>query len=503
MSNPTVPPIGFREKANVGFREFHNTVKLPFSDIGFSNFEFVARRFGGTNTLRRIFSLARKLGYRSMLEEKINDDHPSKYAEDEALRKSGQGFTHSEMYRLSFFTSLRNVTPTQNEFLGYVVVRTDWYDNKPSWTYVYESVLKPFRTEAQNNFLHCKRKYQVANQYGVFEVEGTLYAQQNGITSICAHVALRSVLSLLLPAGDISYSEINRLAGRQPTDTKGLTARQIKNVINGCSHSKQIQARKLDKNYSYPFSPLLYGYIESGCPALLSFGVKEEEGVGHIVPVLGHTFNEDTWVAEARNGYFDSVDYYSSEGWLSTYLIHDDNFGPYQCIPRGFIDQSRFWNLFGLHYEGAALWSDRAESDALEFIKNYVDKCNKDIKDTCLWFDHFIEFGKAQQLVLRSIFITKTQYLVFLHRWQFEESLINKLRENLPEFFWMVEVSCPELFSATRGKFGEVLLTYEKADENSGGTIKPLAMRLPGIVEFSDSTANRTAIQFYTPLLQN
>jgi hypothetical protein len=155
MSNPTVPPIGFREKANVGFREFHNTVKLPFSDIGFSNFEFVARRFGGTNTLRRIFSLARKLGYRSMLEEKINDDHPSKYAEDEALRKSGQGFTHSEMYRLSFFTSLRKVTPTQNEFLGYVVVRTDWYDNKPSWTYVYESVLKPFRTEAQNNFFFC------------------------------------------------------------------------------------------------------------------------------------------------------------------------------------------------------------------------------------------------------------------------------------------------------------------------------------------------------------
>ena len=454
-----------------------------------------------------------------MLKEKIDDDHPLKREEDDALRRSGTGFTHSDMYRLSFFTALRNITPIQNEFLGYVVVRTDWYndgkprqegDDKPRLTYVYESVMKPFRAEAQNNFLHCKKKYQIETLYGIFDVEGALYAQQNGVTSVCAHVALRSALSLLLPTGDISYSEINRLAGRAPTDINGLTAEQIKNVINKCGTGIQVQARKLDNGSGYPFSPLLYGYVESGCPALLSFGVKEdvtreskEKNVGHVVPVLGHTFNEDTWVAEARNGYFIDAEYYSSEGWLSTYLIHDDNFGPYQCIPRGFIERSQFWHLFGLHYDGAALWSDRAESDALEILKRYIEKNKQNPKNICFWFDNFIEFGKAQQLVLRSIFIPKSQYIDFLRRWRLEESLISKLSHELPDTFWMVEISCPDLFSVTRGKFGEVLLTYENANENSGGDIKLLFLRLPGIVEFHDNTADRTTVKFYTPLLQS
>ena len=331
-----------------------------------------------------------------------------------------------------------------------------------------------------------------------------MYAQQNGVTSICAHVALRSVLSLLLPEGDISYGEINRFAGREPTDVNGLAVEQIRKVISQC----YVKSRCNDKNPIQTggkqdrdsFSPLLYGYVESGCPALLSFGVKKA-GIGHIVPVLGHTFNESTWVAEARNGYFDDCDYYSSEGWLGTYLIHDDNFGPYQSIPRGFIKQNQFWNLFGLHYAGAALWSDRAELDALEIFKRYVAKHRHvSIEDSCFWFDCFSSFCKEQQLVLRSVFIQRSEYIDFLHRWQLEDSAVNRLDQSLPETFWMIEVSCPELFPATRGKFGEMLLTYENANENSGGTTKLLALRLPGVVAFADGTAVRTKIKSYTPL---
>ena len=83
------------------FQEFRDTVKIPFSNNGFSNFSFVAKEFAGTNTLRRILSLARKLGYRSMLVEEVEDDHPSKNEEDVALSRSEQRFISSKMYRLS------------------------------------------------------------------------------------------------------------------------------------------------------------------------------------------------------------------------------------------------------------------------------------------------------------------------------------------------------------------------------------------------------------------
>ena len=50
----TAPPMGFRGNDHVDFVNFVDTVKLPFSDKGFSNFSFVADLFDGSNTLRRV-----------------------------------------------------------------------------------------------------------------------------------------------------------------------------------------------------------------------------------------------------------------------------------------------------------------------------------------------------------------------------------------------------------------------------------------------------------------
>jgi hypothetical protein len=231
----------------------------------------------------------------------------------------------------------------QKDFLGYAVIKVDYYGNhqKPR-TYVYESVLALHRLENdcestkslehRTNFQHCKRAYELENVFGKFLIVGAMYAQQNGRNFICGHVALRSVLSLL-NKDDISYDEINQLAGMPPYSRSGLSPYQIDVILNAKNIiARRISGRRVPAAMGVPsFSPILYGFIESGCPSLLAFFPRNEVGrggVGHIVPVFGHTFDSDSWVPESRNGYFaGNGGYFSSEGWLHSFLIHDDNFG--------------------------------------------------------------------------------------------------------------------------------------------------------------------------------
>jgi len=66
---------------------------------------------------------------------------------------------------------------------------------------------------------------------------------------------------------------------------------------------------------------------------------------------------------------------------------------------------------------------------------------------------------------------------------------LEKARLILLEWFWMVEASAPELFSATRRKFGEVLLRADLAVPKPMDFSLLLALRLPR--QFSTSKARR------------
>ena len=53
--------------------------------------------------------------------------------------------------------------------------------------------------------------------------------------------------------------------------------------------------------------------------------------VDHAIPIFGHTFNNDTWVADADATYFElskDVGYMRSDSWLGNFIVHDDNHGP-------------------------------------------------------------------------------------------------------------------------------------------------------------------------------
>jgi hypothetical protein len=91
-----------------------------------------------------------------------------------------------------------------------------------------------------------------------------------------------------------------------------------------------------------PFQKYLYGSVESGYPAIVFFAANA--GAYHAIPLFGHTFNEDMWVANAELSYFRvgaGTAYIPSESWLSTYIGHDDNWGSNYCIPRHFLYTKR------------------------------------------------------------------------------------------------------------------------------------------------------------------
>lgn len=508
----------------MNFREVTGT-RLDWINTGiehhFSNFLFVDHHGGSSNVLRRIFSLARKLGYHSLLIESIAEaDCPLLVEENAALKLRSPDFQKSEVRRLSFFRCPIGGSPAPEDFLGYVVFKSDHYAGLPKpRDHVYEAVMPPFRQTEQNNFIHCFQTYTVNTTVGAFSVKGVLYAQQNDRTFVCAQVALRTALASMLPDADVTYARLNALAGvdhqtRKVGEGRGFGPEDIEKILTGMSISFEKIVHEPSKQLVLPteFQRDLYGFIESGAPALIGFELDEpnpgpDGGRRHIIPVIGHTFNEDTWVAEAQRDYFgQNLRYFPSEKWLSTYVVHDDNYGPYYCLPRHFLKKDNFRVIFGLKKFATPFSAIEAEAVGLAYIGAIVQRIPKLDQD---WYDRFAIFHRCGLLVLRTVLARKADYIAHLQSlrcWQgvaLEPALIQKFENHLPEHFWLVEASAPELFAASRRKFGEIIVAAQTAMPKPLDFSLLLAARLPGFVllrQSGEMPTEQTQLKGHTDL---
>ncbi|MDP1579181.1 MAG: hypothetical protein Q8M02_02815 [Candidatus Didemnitutus sp.] len=459
------------------------------TDGTFSNFEFVDTRFASHSILRRILSLARKLKYQGMLEERILPANCFLLEEENAaLALRLPDFRHSEVVRLSFFSCNESSSP--GEFLGYAIVKQDYHDSGP-FMHVYEAVLRAPRGPKENNYSHCHRTFRVCTTLGEFTVAGILYAQQNNATHVCAHVALRTLLSCVLPDVDVSYAQLNAWAGVDNSNPAtslgtrgggsggGLSSEHIERILNHAGLNPELIVNEPNSPAELPaeleFQKLLYGYLESGRPVMLGFELGSDpvnNGDGrHIIPIFGHTFNEDLWAPEAERFYFrHNLGYFTSESWLSSYLAHDDNFGPYVCLPRHYLSRRQFRLLVGLKPAGLAVPPDSAEAWAFDFA-NYI--AGRLPAGLAPWLDRQTAFTQAQLLVLRTLHVRRADYIAQLRTWRDREGFdlepahADTIAGRLPEAFWLVEVSAPELFPNSRRKFGEVLIASQRSDQAS------------------------------------
>lgn len=456
----------------------------------FSMFDFAETRFPGLGTIRRILSQIRSLHGITMVVEEL-EPSAEIAEENEDLEIRYQDKPSSRVTRLSFFskeftTPKGLATATSGQFLGYAVVKEDFVA-KQHCVRIYESVLRP--SSHPNNCVRRQPLWKCCINGNALEIEGYLYAQQNDMTNVCAHVALRSAVSRFHKEGDISYREINKTVGIDHVTRKaggadggGLSLGEMVKVLENAG------ARCVTVDYqddeitpaNVPFHKYIYGSVESGFPALLAFGTHS--GSGHVIPVFGHTFNQDTWVCNAESSYFKAADleYIPSESWLSMYLAHDDNFGSNYCIPRRYLhamipcaqkekpeDCPLNTNVAGVI--GTLPWEVKLMPITAEVIgAQYLFTILPQMEISDAWDARLKFYAEHKRMVLRPILVTKKEYLEHLkciHDWddkQVKRYWLPILKKYLvDEYYWLIELSLPELFSANRRKVGEVLLRAE------------------------------------------
>ncbi len=466
----------------------------------FSNFEYIDTNFRqDCVTLRRIMSQVRRHGGQTMIVEELNADSADDLRqENEDIRVRYPSFSESRIRRLSFFKkafkTMRGLSGIdEKEFIGYVIIKEDHIPGEDWMSRIYESVICPSRHV--NNFIKGSQTWKCSIAGEALHIQGYLYAQQNGITNVCAHVALRTAAAPFHKDGDLTYREMNELVGIDHVGRKlgekhgGLGTDEMVQILTA------IGAECFAYNYEEyhpdppPFQKYLYGSVESGFPAIVCF--RTARGGGHAVPVFGHTFNEDTWVPNAAYSYFrvgPGTAYIPSESWVSTYIGHDDNFGSNYCVPRRFLylrlhcdewpEESKPWckmqpdsvvYVISTFPKGTMVSPVKAEALGADYLFSIIKWLREHEKNGNRWGERMNSYAKQNQLVLRPTLINATDYpqhLKKLSDWDgkhIKRSLIAELKTYLWDVFenkkvWMVELSIPELLSGNRRKLGEVLL---------------------------------------------
>lgn len=399
--------------------------------------------------------------------------------------------------------------------VGYAILKRDGIPAKDlsydGW-HVFEAVIRKY--EHRHNCVPRPADYNVQIGAARFAVSGVLYGQQNGLNKACAHVAIRSLLSRLIPGGDISYAEMNsearKLAGEPNYDpSNGLSVAQIRTIFR--KHGVSFQdldydvAERKDPaiRKTQPYQKYLYAGVESGCGSLLGFsmsGPGADTSRKHIIPFYGHTFNKDTWVPEAEQAYFNigaNIGYIPSESWTSSFIGHDDNFGPNFCIPRLYVRPEQVSYVVELMHPGARYNGMIAEACALQFLYSLHPHLN--MKNP--WSKRLAEMShpSEQRVVLRAVGLDRSAYikhLLTVRDWNGSKEqapLVRMLESLLPGKLWVVEVSIPHLFPANERKVGEVILNAtmsldrtKKAHEIDHGLF--LLARLPTEYYFQQST---------------
>lgn len=479
------------------------SIKQPFSF-----FDFVDSYSGGLHPLRRLLSQVRLLGGKTMVVEEVGkaDDIEE---ENDDIRKIHPKFTESKSVRLSFFSkpfsTKRGLTSADNkEFIGYAIIKTDVISSSKK-TRIYESVIHP--SKRPNNCIRGAQKWACSILNNKFIVNGYLYAQQNNITNVCAHVALRTAAARYHKNGDMSYREMNNIVGIDHVNkkvNKGLTSIEMVKILEAAGANCFVGDFTGTLRASAPFQKYLYGSIESGFPAIIFFGTTYSSNSFHAIPVFGHTFNEDTWAPNADFSYFkigSRTRYVPSESWLSMFIAHDDNWGSNFCIPRRYLHTKRICTKLGknplpcpMETEGVAYVISTmpksvkmrpidAEVIAADYLLTMLPQIPA-IQNP--WYERLKKYANMDMLVLRPIIITPddyTRHLYDVRDWNgknIRRDIIEDLKMYLQdEFYWLIELSIPELFPANRRKVGEILIRA-KTSSGQGRNMKNFVIaRLP------------------------
>ncbi len=312
----------------------------------------------------------RKMGAKTLVEEELEPNQEIAQEFEDVGRRIGESVLIPKARRLSFFGAS---CPDQDwhklpegSFLGYAVVvsfkipesaRQNLPKPVEDVAYILESVTQPpgwcqpwersgyGLRRVTNYYVHCHNEFRtsIGSPDGPpkdYTIDGAFFCQQNGITHVCAHAGLRMVLNT-------GYGLVNhKVTNREINDILGInhvamTAEKGLNYFQNQDIGKHFGLSNLPANFierpNIDYVEFLYPLVESGYPAFLTFNLTRT--IGHVVAVVGHTVNSDRWDPEAGLAYRETPlgSYLPSSTWVDQFILNDDNFGMYRCMPPEYL----------------------------------------------------------------------------------------------------------------------------------------------------------------------
>lgn len=497
--------------------------KVLITTPPFSFFQF-AEKYQNSLPLKRIFSIMRKQNVASLVEETIHPNDEFSQEIQALEKKLSSKLTNNNIIRLTFFNIDINKLGIENvhnrHCLGSVIFRISRFANgqKVKNVYnVYEAVIRQRRLI--NNYVHCFAKYQIKCLNKNFNIKASYFCQQNSITNVCAQASLKMVSHCLkkLNVKPFNYEEINKIITNKFKNFKpeeGLEVAQIAKILE--TTDLEIKGHSYDKERvpPYEFQQLIYSTVESGFPALLAF--KTLGGDGHIVPVIGHTFNDDNWLPNAEKDYFQlgKVKYLRSTDWVNNFIIHDDNYGTYFCLPVKFFKNDQLIAVFQIFPKGVEEAPINIELRAVLSLEEitrriYRNSQLKKFTNNNYWFNKLKEVILDNKIVIRTFLIKRNEYIKSLRNkdidgLSIEENYIKYLKGNLPTLFWISEISLPELFPTNKRKIADIIIDSSK-ELHDRNILDPLLLfKLPGLLIFEvqgETRAFHTKSKSHIPLI--
>ena len=538
-------------------------------DPPFSFFRFLERFWpgrGAKRPLHRIFSLMRKMHARTVVIENLVRQGELDAEATAVERRCCGPLKRFEAWRLSFFSGpvTQGLLPyvRDEEYFGYGVFVSLELPNGTCRRYVYEAIVttpalhadsgSPLDAALPTHYVQGVRNYSGWVQTRRFSLSGSFFSQQNSLTHVCAHAALRWLLNNVPERAEeiVSYEDINatlgidhvhRRVGSYDTDLppEGLPITDLEKVIEAHGYSYSYSRYWVPTSgIADPYWKFVYSIIESGFPALVLFAAQ---GAGHVICAIGHTLNTDIWDAEARNVYTGAVDarFLPSSSWADHFIIHDDNYGMYFCMPIKALSMPRGRSLkpfdcigvLGIVPKGVEMKAAYAELFASFLLPQFLTL--RQI-EPLYWIEVLREVVSASDRwpVFRTLLIRKTAYEQRLRCMEDPSghTLTNKeieavLFPSLPDHFWMTEISINDVYTANKHSLAEILFDPTKdpgdppseadspqAHASYGRRIAAacLAVRLPGHIlipnvtpKTQSVTIHHTELEGHVPLIRN
>jgi len=469
----------------------------------------------GSFTLHRMFSWMRKFLNYSQAEtggpegtvivdasKSVTGFVRSKKDADDALSRRLRQPVESLLWQISFFrVRVENPSqigdPNNEDLLGTIWWRQfpDVGMRLPAHEHVFEAVLRI--PPIPDYYHHVHRNFSGVRVCGrEFEIEGVYFTQQDGMTTVCAHSALTIAVNNapLIPDKFITPEEMNKSLGFDhasaetrfgwyPFDDYDDAQRELASGYAGIDKKKTVKILEgfglscLSRDYrawrNCDFENLAYPVVESGFPVLMSFGT--DSGLSnHVICLLGHTYNSDSWLSQARQGY-----QYTIKGlarhqawlWIPHFLCSDDNLGAYYCMERSALKKPLLYDIapdLRVNDVIAILPSPitrdpgDAEEDATYWLHGLLDRLGEPPDEAGYkWMRRLFAAvaSPPDPPVTRTLLAQKDRYRAHLleHAPAGSDTVIDEVVKDLPEVFWITEFSLVDLYSANRAKLGEVL----------------------------------------------